>query len=73
MKTRTDQTQLESEWLTYRQAQQISNLGRTTLWNLARQSEIKVARVGRAVRISRESLEKFMECKAQGVVGRGDE
>jgi excisionase family DNA binding protein len=54
------------EWLTYREAQEFSGLGRTTLWTLARSHKIKVAKIGKAVRIHRRSLEEFMEtCATQ--------
>jgi excisionase family DNA binding protein len=41
-------------------------LGRTTLWKLAGAGEIEVARVGRAVRINRESLTAYMKRSAGG-------
>jgi excisionase family DNA binding protein len=48
-------------WLNYKQAEAYSNLSRTTLWQLINARKIRVARVGRAVRIERASLQKFME------------
>ena len=48
-------------WLNYKQAEAYSNLSRTTLWQLISARKIKAARIGRAVRIERLSLEKFME------------
>jgi excisionase family DNA binding protein len=48
-------------WLNYKQAEAYSNLSRTTLWQLINARKIKAARVGRAVRIERASLQKFME------------
>lgn len=55
------QTKIEPEWITYEEAQRLVALSRTTLWRLARSGEIKTAQVGRAVRLSRESLEDYME------------
>ncbi len=52
---------LTPEWITYEEAQRLVGLGRTTLWRLVRAGEVKAARVGRAVRISRRSLEEYME------------
>ena len=49
------------EWLTYSEAQRYAGLGRTTLWQLVSSGELKAARVGRAVRLSRRSLDEFME------------
>ena len=48
-------------WLDYKQAQAYSNLSRTTLWQLINARRIKAARIGRAVRIERRSLDQFME------------
>jgi excisionase family DNA binding protein len=59
-----EQVELHKEWLTYPEAQMISGLGRTTLWMLVSAGEIKAARIGRAVRISRRSLGHFMEGQA---------
>ena len=52
------------EWLTYSEAQEYAGLGRTTLWSLVSSGKVKAARVGRALRISRRSLEEFMETHA---------
>jgi excisionase family DNA binding protein len=48
-------------WLNYKQAEAYSNLSRTTLWTLINERKIRAARVGRAVRIERASLQGFME------------
>ena len=55
------------EWLSYAEAMELVGLGRTTLWKLARAGEIEVARVGRARRISRESLTAYMKRSAEGI------
>ena len=53
------------EWVTYRQAEQYSGLSRTTLWRLVSAGDIEAAKVGRAVRINRESLDAYMRrCSA---------
>ncbi len=62
---KVEKTGVEALWLTYPAAQKLSGLGRTTLWTLVSSGEIKAARVGRAVRISRRSLEEYMECQAK--------
>lgn len=54
------QAEMTREWITYRQAEEISGLSRTTLWRLIGTSEIEAARVGRAVRINRASLTDYM-------------
>ena len=48
-------------WLNYKQAEAYSSLSRTTLWQLINARKIKAARIGRAVRIERDSLQAFME------------
>ncbi len=54
-----------AEWVTYRQAQRLVSLGRTTLWKLVSSGEIEAARVGRAVRINRTSLMAYMKRSAE--------
>jgi excisionase family DNA binding protein len=49
------------EWLNYKQSEAYSGLSRTTLWQLINARKIKAARIGRAVRIERASLEAFMK------------
>ncbi len=46
--------------MTYRQAEEIAGLSRTTLRKLVDEGAIKVRRVGRAVRINRASLDAYM-------------
>ena len=56
------QTQTTPEWITYEEAQRLTSLGRTTLWKIVNSNEgVKIARVGKAVRINRKSLEDYME------------
>lgn len=54
------QAQVIREWVTYRQAEEITGLSRTTLRKLVDEGEILIRRVGRAVRINRESLDAYM-------------
>lgn len=55
------QAEITREWVTYRQAEEIAGLSRTTLRKLVDGGEIKIRRVGRAVRINRESLDAYMK------------
>lgn len=48
-------------WLSYSEAQRLVGLGRTTLWQLVSSGDVKAARVGRAVRLNRQSLERYLE------------
>ncbi len=52
--------QISREWVTYKQAEEISGLSRTTLRKLVDGGQIRIKRVGRAVRINRASLGAFM-------------
>jgi excisionase family DNA binding protein len=54
-------TAITPAWLDYKQAEAYSNLSRTTLWQLINARKIRAARIGRAVRIERASLQAFME------------
>ena len=54
------QAQVTREWVTYRQAEEIAGLSRTTLRKLVDDGEIRIRRVGRAVRINRASLDAYM-------------
>jgi excisionase family DNA binding protein len=60
------QAEITREWVTYKQAEELSGLSRTTLWKLLSAGEIKAARVGRAVRINRRSLYECLERAAEG-------
>jgi excisionase family DNA binding protein len=59
-----EKTAVAPAWLSYSQAASYATLSRTTLWQLIRAGEIKAARIGRAVRIERDSLEKYMQNRA---------
>ncbi len=54
------QAEVTREWVTYKQAEEIAGLSRTTLRKLVGEGEIKIRRVGRAVRINRASLDAYM-------------
>jgi excisionase family DNA binding protein len=60
------QAEVTREWVTYKQAEEISGLSRTTLRKLVDGGEIRIKRVGRAVRINRTSLDAFMNDDAAG-------
>ena len=55
------QSPITPAWLDYKQAEAYTSLSRTTLWQLINARKIKAARIGRAVRIERDSLQEFME------------
>ena len=60
------QVEITREWVTYKQAEELSGLSRTTLWKLISAGDVEAARVGRAVRINRESLNAYMRRSSLG-------
>jgi excisionase family DNA binding protein len=48
-------------WISYSEAQRYAGLGRTKLFELVSAGDVEAAKVGRAVRISRRSLEDYMK------------
>jgi excisionase family DNA binding protein len=53
-------TAVEREWLSYKESQEFTGLGRTTLWSLVSQRLVPAAKVGRSVKISKEGLQEYM-------------
>jgi excisionase family DNA binding protein len=51
----------EAAWISYSEAQRYTGFGCTKLWELVSAGEVEAAKVGRAVRISRKSLEEYMK------------
>jgi excisionase family DNA binding protein len=64
------QAEIVREWLTYKEAEQLVGLSRTTLWKMISAGEIEHRKVGRAVRINRHSLEAYMKQDSQGLTTR---
>jgi excisionase family DNA binding protein len=58
--------QVQPEWLRYQEAERYSGLGRSTLFKLVRSGEVQAAKVGKAVRLSRRSLDEYMERQSFG-------
>ena len=65
----TEKIAIAPAWLNYKQSEAYSGLSRTTLWQLINARKIRAAHVGRAVRIERASLQRFMEQSADGSGG----
>lgn len=51
----------EPAWISYSEAQRYAGLGRTKLFELVSAGEVEAAKIGRAVRINRRSLDEYME------------
>ena len=52
---------VQPEWLRYSEAERYSGLGRSTLFKLVRSGEVRAAKIGKAVRLNRQSLDRYME------------
>lgn len=52
--------EIQPAWLTYKEAEVYASLSRTTLWRLIDTGRVRAAKIGKAVRIERESLEEFL-------------
>ena len=57
----TVEHQWEREWISYREATELVGLSRGTLHKLISTGEVRATKVGKAVRINRPSLERWME------------
>ena len=53
--------EIRPEWLRYSEAERYSGLGRSTLWKLVKDGDVRAAKVGKAVRLNRQSLDRYME------------
>lgn len=58
--------EITREWVSYKYAEQLTGLSRTTLWKLISMGDVEAARVGRAVRLNRDSLTAYMKRSAAG-------
>lgn len=56
---------VQQEWISYPEAERYSGLSHTTLWRYVTNGELKVARIGRSVRIHLPTLREFMERAAE--------
>lgn len=54
----------QREWVTYAEAERIVGLSRVTLWKLVSKGDVEAAKIGRAVRINRASLDAYMRRSA---------
>jgi excisionase family DNA binding protein len=51
---------VERQWLSYQEITKIYGISRGTVWKLISAGEIRAAKIGRAVRISRNSIEEYL-------------
>ncbi len=55
------EAEAERVWLTYKRAEEMYSLSRTTLRALVADGTIEARNVGRAVRLNRKTLDAFMD------------
>lgn len=65
--TETKNAEATAAWLDYRGAAAYSGLGRTTLTKLVTSGAVRAAKIGKAVRINRASLDSYL--RANSYVG----
>lgn len=56
-------TEVKPEYLTYEQARQLTGLSRQTVWRAVKSGSVQAFKVGRSVKISRSSLEKYVRAE----------
>lgn len=59
----------ESILLTVRDVQEATSLGRTKVYELIRKGELPVVRIGRAVRVHRQTLERWISQREEAARG----
>ena len=52
---------VQREWVTVREAMEITGLSRTTLWSIYSAGEVRTAKIGKTVRINRQSLDEYLK------------
>ena len=52
---------VEREWISYREATALTGLSRGTIWKVIAAGQVQAAKVGKSVRINRQSLEQYLE------------
>jgi excisionase family DNA binding protein len=51
---------VQREWVSVREAMEITGLSRTTLWSIYSAGEVRTAKIGKTVRINRRSLDEYL-------------
>ena len=62
-RTRTVDGEPQATWCSYEYGSNLTGLSRHTLWRAVKDGEIEAAKIGRAVRLRVESIERFMEAR----------
>jgi len=59
---------IQKRWITYRQAENLTGISRSKLWQLIASGEVEASKVGKGVRIDKASLETYMTEHPAGLV-----
>ena len=51
---------VEQAWFSYKEARGYAGIGRTKLWELISSGQLRAAKVGRSVKISKTSLDEYL-------------
>jgi excisionase family DNA binding protein len=51
---------VEREWISYQEATALTGLSRGTIWKIIAAGQVRAAKVGKTVRINRQSLEQYL-------------
>lgn len=58
-----EQVEITPQYLTYRQAEELTGLSRQTVWRLIKSGDVRAFRIGRSVKIERRSLESYVQAE----------
>lgn len=58
-----EQVEITPQYLTYRQAEELTGLSRQTVWRLIKSGDVRAFKIGRGVKIERRSLEDYVQAE----------
>jgi excisionase family DNA binding protein len=58
-----EQAEIKPQYLNYRQAEELTGLSRQTVWRLIKSGDVRAFKVGRSVKIERQSLESYVQAE----------
>ncbi len=67
------ETMMQPEYLDYRQVEAYCGLSRTTSWRLIKAGELEAVKLGRLVKVRRQSLDAYLERHDYNSVASGGE
>jgi excisionase family DNA binding protein len=58
-----EKVEITPQYLTYRQAEELTGLSRQTVWRLIKSGHVRAFKIGRSVKIERRSLEAYVQAE----------